>query len=351
MAGDASPTGQAGSASESGLGQGQDHWKPEELELRREEIRHNRTSARTGTLSTFLQALIAVAAVVAAGAAYFASRDASKAVDVASAGVKVAAEGVERQSSENRLSTAISATGGDQRAERAAGFRLLQHLASREIAGAGSEGEREDAHSLYGAALDVLEVYLRNGPEVPVDSAAEGRGYGYPTVPAENYYAAGVLRELMLMKEQVVALGQSTPRVDLSNVQLWGVNWPGIDFSWLGGHNFPGIDLREADLHDSVWGEINSEGKARGSSLAGAFLQCADLTGSELIGANLTGADLRGADLTGVDGLGLDQLRAARWDERTAVLDSYGPPTADLATAPPNTDGTCMGDYQALPPT
>src|SRR5262245_36426618 len=177
-----------------------------------------------------------MAALTATFLAYGAAKDASRAVDVA-------ADSIERQSSEDRLSTAITATGGDQAAERAAGFRLLQQLAAREIAAAESPREREDAHSLYGASLDVLEVYLRNGPEVPVDSETAGRGYGRPTVPIDNVYAAAVLFQLMELEEDVLDLvpGRPAPGVDLANVQLYGVSWKGIDFSWLGGHFFRGI--------------------------------------------------------------------------------------------------------------
>jgi uncharacterized protein YjbI with pentapeptide repeats len=341
----------------------QDRWKDGEKELREREIQHGRVTMWTGSLSTFAQILIAGAAVIATIFAAIAVREANRAVDVA-------AEGIERQSSEDRLATAIEATGGDQAARRAAGFRLLQQLASREIAAAGSDREKEDAHSLYGASLDVVEVYLRNGPDSPIDSATEGRGYGYPVPPIDNVYAAGVLRELMNLKEDVLDLvpGRTAPGVDLSNVQLRGVYWPQIDFSWLGGHFFQGIDLREANLRGSIWGEMKN-GEPRGSSLAGAFLQCADLTGATLIatnldgadlrgatlidanlaGANLTGADLRAADLTGAKGLTRAQLAGAIWDSTTGGVEAYGEPTGQAEPAPANTNGKCIGDYQALP--
>jgi hypothetical protein len=347
-------------------GQVPEPWKEGEEDLRREEVRHSGTTARTGFYSTVAQGVIACAALFATFLAYGAAKDASRAVDVA-------AEGIERQSSEDRLGTAVSATGGDQPAERSAGFRLLQHLATREIENAlsegGSERDRQDAHSLYGASLDVLEVYLRNGPDVPVDTETEGLGYGYPTVPIDNMYAAGVLRKMMGLKQDVLGLGGTAPDLDLAHVQLFGVHWPEIDFSWPGGRFFPGIDLREANLRDSRWGEITKDGP-RGSTLTDAFLQCADLTRARLMGANLEGADLRGAtlidaklmgaklaeadlrgaDLTGVEDLTAEQLEGAIWDEKTVGLGAYGPPPGPLATAPPNTDGTCIGDYQALPP-
>jgi uncharacterized protein YjbI with pentapeptide repeats len=325
---------------------------------------------KSGRRSTYAQFVLAGAAVYAAFLAAGAAEEAGRAVDIASEGVDIAAEGVERQSFEQRLSTAMTSGGGEQPAERAAGHRLLQHLVTRQITNAADDGERGDAHTLFGLSLDVLEVYLRNGPGVADDSAVAGRGYGYPTVAADNLYAAGVLRQLMELREDVLELvpNRTAPGVDLSNVQLYGVYWEGIDFSWLGGRFFPGIDLRTANLRESVWGEMR-KGRPNGADLHGAFLQCADLTGARLIGANLQGADLRGAtlidanlmganlegadlrgaDLTGAKGLTLGQLWAAKWDEATGGLELYGPPTAELATAEGVTDGTCTGDYQALP--
>jgi hypothetical protein len=44
-------------------------------------------------------------------------------------------------------------------------------------------------------------------------------------------------------------------------------------------------------------------------------------------------------------------VNGALRDVNTAGLDlaTYGPPRGPLSTAPPTTDGTCFGDYQALP--
>jgi hypothetical protein len=347
-----------------GGGQSQAPWKPEELELRRAEIRHDRTTARMDIYSSVIQTVIAVVAVLATGVAFIAARKAGEAVDVA-------AEGIERQSAEDRLATAVAAMGGEQPAERAAGFRLLQHLTAREIADARGPTERDDARSLYGTSVAVLAIYLRNGPEGHVESDTAGPGYGDPEIPFENFYAAAAVRELMAMEDDVRDLAPGRmPAIDLSGVQLHGVPWKGIDFSWLGGWFFRGIDLRAANLRDSRWGEMR-EGQPRGATLTAAFLQCADLTGADLIGVDLsgtdlrgttlidvdltgailTGADLRAADLSGAVGLTPEQVAGARRDINTAGLDAatYGPPQGPLSTAPPTTDGTCFGDYQALP--
>jgi hypothetical protein len=225
---------------------------------------------------------------------------------------------------------------------------------------------------LYTLGLDVLENYLRNPADAPAgsDGRPAGLGYGRPVVPDDNRYAANELRALVNQREDVEALElDGTPQapgpaVDLSRVQLFGQSWNEIDFSWLAGHNFVRIDLRWANLRESVWG---------GSSLSEAYLQCADLTRANLIGTNLAGADLRGAilnrakltganlagadlraaDLSNVEGLTREQLDSALWDTNTGGLDEdvvSGLTPDELSTAPPGTtDGTCVGDYQAFP--
>jgi uncharacterized protein YjbI with pentapeptide repeats len=80
--------------------------------------------------------------------------------------------------------------------------------------------------------------------------------------------------------------------INLANVQLYGQGWAGIDFAWLRGRYFPGIDLRGGDLTGSKWGA---------SFLDRAHLQCANLGDASLQGASLVGADLRGANLEGAD--------------------------------------------------
>jgi uncharacterized protein YjbI with pentapeptide repeats len=111
--------------------------------------------------------------------------------------------------------------------------------------------------------------------------------------------------------------------VDLSNVNLSGENWPKIDFSWLGGSYLYGIDLRDATLTGSKWGN---------ATLATASLQCANLAnskfnkldkdnklipatlrGAHLQHANLQNADLRSADLTDADLTGA-YIDGARFD-------------------------------------
>ena len=187
----------------------------------------------------------------------------------------------------------------------------------------GDSTDRADAYALYATALDVLANYLRGaGIETgtvtpaagsmpgtsavtspsPAPTSAFGLGFGSPssskdrTIPGlDAYYAADALQDLLNLQNDVEKLKPNAAAdlgVDLAYVELWGQRWQGVRFNWLGGHFFPGIDLRAADLRDSRWGT---------SSLAGAYLQCADLSGADLRGTNLTDADLRGANLTGAN--------------------------------------------------
>jgi Pentapeptide repeats (8 copies) len=336
----------------------QEQWKDGERELREREVNH-------GGFGLIVQAAITVVAFTGAIVALVAATAAKDAVEVT-------AEGIERQAMEDRLSTAIESIGGEQAAQRVGGFALLRRHVGAQVSAASSDEERLDAYRLYTVGLDVLENYLRNPADGPTGSDARpaGLGYGKPVIPDDNRYAANELRALVNQREEVEALEiEATPRtpgpsVDLSRVQLTGQSWKGIDFSWLAGHNFVHVDLRAANLQDSVWGR---------SSLSQAYLQCADFTGANLIGtnleradlrgatliganlmgANLTGADLRGADLSDVEGLKREQLDSALWDTNTGGLDEdivAGLTPDELSTARPGTtDGTCLGDYQAFP--
>jgi hypothetical protein len=276
-------------------GNGKPEWKPGEDTLRKSEV-------RWGKVSVVVHGLVALIAV---GAVYVGI----KATNTAKDAVDTAREGTERQTSEDRLSTAIGAIGGDQPGERVGGLAMLRRHVGSQLSAAnsddeGSDEERRqkglDALLLYTAALDVFENYLRNPPDDQAD-ADGGLGYGMPDVPADNAYAAKELREMMRLRSEVEALDIDSAlspaptldlAVDVAKVQLRGQSWAGIDFAWLNGHYFRGIDLRSANLADSRWGE---------SSLQKAFLQCADLDGAKFIGTKLRGADLRGANISDAD--------------------------------------------------
>jgi hypothetical protein len=249
-----------------------------------------------------------------------------RAAQLAGESVDTTREGIERQASEARLSTAIAAIGGDQPGERVGGLALLRRHVNSQLSAATSD---EDAALLYTAALDVLENYLRNPPDDPVSG---GLGYGVPDVPSDNVYAAEELQGMMRLRSKVEALEtDSFVGVDLAEVQLRGQPWEGIDFSWLDGHYFLGIDLRGADLRNSIWGT---------SSLQKAYLQCADLDGANFTDTDLRGADLRGANVSDADFTGAklgspetnDQIKLDR-----VYYDGLRPPKGLGARTPPIT--------------
>jgi hypothetical protein len=249
--------------------------------------------------------------------------------------VEVAAQGLEQQANANRLSTAIASIGGEQAAERVAGFTLLRYHIQDRVRTSDSLAERLDAYNLYTTSLDVLENYLRNPPPPSNEATAgeAGLGFGRPEIPYDNKYAASQLRNLMNLKPEIEELRKSikaesgaetsSPTIDLANVQLAEQSWTNIDFAWLGARFFPGIDLRGANLKGSIWGE---------SFLVGAHLQCADLKDANLKGARLEEADLRGANLEGVD-FSNANLKDVRLDGATGWEQAKGFPK-DLRPKP-----------------
>jgi hypothetical protein len=203
------------------------------------------------------------------------------------------------QADQNQLTIAVNAIGSDQSSERVAGLLLLEQNA---ITGLDSLPEGADeAFSRYGTALQILGSYIQGHSPVPTASSATnangfGPGYGIPAPESTSidlYYAARQLQELLAAQDKVRDLHvQNTLALDISNGELWGVDWPNIRFDWLPGVFLQKIDLRSADLAGSRWGKADLEY---------SYLQCADLRGADLQGADLTGADLRGADVDGAD--------------------------------------------------
>ena len=192
---------EAGTAGQDQGTAGQDQWKPEELELRRDEVKNARRSAR---VQSFLGLCAAAATVIAAiGALY-----AAKAVNTAS-------EGIQRQANADRLSAALSAIGGEQAAERVAGFGLLRRHVQYRLTTSDTPEDRLDAYDLYTNALDVLENYLRNPADeattqpTKVTAQPAGLGFGRPLIPYDNKYAARELQNLLRLKPQIQKLYNS----------------------------------------------------------------------------------------------------------------------------------------------
>jgi|SRR5262245_4377233 len=210
-----------------------------------------------------------------------------------------------RQSEDTQLSTAITALGSEDTAERVAGLLLLARNTSARFLLAPQSGEAPgDVFDDYTTALQIFSGYLSNHGESFLTAIHEtqptvkfGRGYGLPPppgLPLDLTYAANQVQYMVgdKMESDVGALKAGPPAIDLSDDELIGQRWPDINFGWVNAY-LAGIDLRGADLEESHW--------SRHSYLAYSYLQCANLRGADFRGANLTYADLRGANVQGAD--------------------------------------------------
>ena len=227
-----------------------------------------------------------------------------------------------RQAEDNQLSTAITALGSSDVAERTAGVLLLtQNVSSRFKLTAETGETSTSVYSNYVTALEIFSGYIRGHGEDFLSGTSAGPmaqqfgpGHGTPPVttlgdiPIDINYAADQLINLMQLKGDVVALKSGQPSIDLSNDELYQQYWEGINFTWIIAF-MPGIDLRGADLRSSQWGNT--------SDLQGAYLQCADLEGEDFRGTDLSRADLRGANVQGAD------FRGAKMTE-TQITQLYG---------------------------
>ncbi len=210
-----------------------------------------------------------------------------------------------RQSADAQLSTAITAIGSNDTAEQTAGLLLLARNTSDRFTLMDQTKEAPtEVYGDYTTALQILSGYLRSHGETLLTdggsqtAASFGRGYGlppWPGVPLEIIYAANQIEFLLAtnMESSVAALNVGVhPAIDLSNDELIGQPWSGINFSWISAY-MVGIDLRGASLESSQWG--------KNSDLSGSDLQCADLQNANFQGANLSNADLEGAYVQGAD--------------------------------------------------
>jgi hypothetical protein len=209
-----------------------------------------------------------------------------------------------RQSEDAQLSTAITAIGSGDTAERIAGLLLLtQNTSNRFTLMDQTKEASADVYGDYETALRILSGYLRSRSDTllydkPQTAALFGRGYGLappPGIPLDITYAADQVQFIVDADMQSKLGGLNVgaqPAIDLSNDELIGQPWTRINFGWL--HAFMvGIDLRGASLESSQW--------SNNSDLSGADLQCANLQKANFRGANLSGADLEGAYVQGAD--------------------------------------------------
>lgn len=232
------------------------------------------------------------------------------------------------QSEDTQLSTAITAIGGADPAEQIAGLLLLTQNTMSRITNMKKSGEsRADVYSDYTTALKIFSGYLSSHGQAylaGVSAVSFGPGYGPspPRFPLAINYAADQVKILLAgnMQSEVTALQPGMrPAIDLSNDELYGQFWHGINFAWVNA-DLPGIDLRGAELEYSQWGA--------NSDLDHSFLQCADLTGANFHDADLSFADLNGAYVQGADFRGADLTGAtiqvvygtATWSHRPAGI-------------------------------
>jgi len=265
-------------------------------------------------------------------------------------------QAAQQQSEDTQLSTAITALGSSEMAERVAGLQLLERNVSARFTLAAETGESPaNVFGDYTTALEIFSGYLNSHSGSLLTSkqngkktASFGRGYGTPPVALDIVYAADQIKFMLDMRRDVAALNAGRPAVDLSDDELYGQPWTGINFRWVKAY-LVGIDLRGAYLESSQWG--------RHSDLSHAYLQCADLRGANFRGADLTYADLRGANVQGADfrgakirGTALGQIYgiatwpgwarrmttrpASQWDQATCLQDTTLSDNPASASAP-----------------
>ena len=214
--------------------------------------------------------------------------------------ISVSNQAAARQSADSQLSDAladiktVAATGEGA----ITGLVVLEENTVDRVVNNDAGEPPAEVYAYYSSALQIFAGYLSSYdgakaacPESVVNAMCFGRGWGPPPpLPLTISTAANQLQLLLTKKLQddVTALkaGQST--INLSDDELAGQQWPGINFGWIQA-TLMNTDLRGTDLEYSQW--------SSNSDLSHSYLQCADLQNAVLQGANLNGADLRGANI------------------------------------------------------
>lgn len=249
------------------------------------------------------------------------------------------------QSKDSQLSTAITALGADNGAERVAGLQLLEHNTASRIQQQSSTGETNSGlYSDYTTSLEVLSGYLSSEGQSYLNSVGTGHtslvfshGHGAPPspgIPIDVQYAADQVRSLLGLSSQVIGLHLGTPYIDLNNDELYGQSWAFINFKWLASSSLLGIDLRGANLEFSQWG--------KGSDLGGAYLQCSDLQHAGFVRADLDHANLNGADVQGADFHRADLTGATIKYVYGEASWSHKPPSLQVRPAADWDQSTCL---------
>jgi Pentapeptide repeats (8 copies) len=335
-----------------------DAWKPDEQELRKKEVRNQKWTG-------IAQAVASLATVGAVIVAVFVALQGQQSL-------KTATQYNLQQAQDNQFSTALTSLGSGDVTERIAGLVLLELNAADRLTPASSVVfGKPSAYNYYTTALEIYSGYLRShgvGSQVmasasaspgasPSASASAGTqpfGPGYGTPPAGAFtidiqYAADEVVKMLELKNQVRAVSAKPPNFDLSNDELYEVNFTGMDLSWVNAY-MVGIDLRGAVLEQVTLNKLDDleyshlqcadlkSANLRGADLEDANLAGADLEGAHLQRANLTGADLQGAYVQGANFSGARHSQA----ELTTM---YG-----TATGLPPTVVTIAGSPKIQPP-
>lgn len=208
-----------------------------------------------------------------------------------------------RLSQQSALNGAINAIGGPSPAQRAAGVSVARSLAIQELVAAENPDifarltrqkgyDAQQALATYQSAviLSIATLTLpASGTSAPPSTATV-----VCATPAsrEAVDEADDLKRLLDQLFTFRRLGGQTPSIDLSNVNLCGQPWSGINIGELNTKYFVRTDLESSNLRNSNW---------RGANLAGSHLECGRLQGAQLQHVNFNYANLRDADLSGAD--------------------------------------------------
>jgi uncharacterized protein YjbI with pentapeptide repeats len=266
-----------------------------------------------------------------------------------------------QQAEDSQLSTALGSLGSSDAAERIAGLVLLeQNAADRLLPASITVFGQQNAYEHYSNVLDIFSGYLQSHGSDFLASAEQvnpafGIGYGTESeaIRLDVQYALDELQRILMLRQQVSALGQGSPSLDLSHDELYGASLVGADFGWVRADLYH-IDLRGADMAD-----VQLSGH---DTLKLAYLQCSNLSDADLRGVNLEHADLRGAnlsgatlhdtDLTGANLTGADVSGAKFYGVKltgATLTGMYGtasglPSTIATSTATPPSTGSCLAD-------
>ena len=322
--------------------------EPEELRLRKKEVRTQRWNVIT-------QAVLSLATIGIVLVALVTAQQGQKSLNATT-------QNNLQQAQDNQFSTALTSLGSSDVTERIAGLVLLELNASDRLTPTSTaDFGKPSAYNYYQNALDIFSGFLHtHGVGSTATPGAGGStqhfslGYGGPppgTSSIDIQYAADEIAKMLDLENQVRAVSSKTPAFDMSDAELYEVNLQGMNLSWVHA-DMVGIDLRGAIMEGVHLGRLDHAENShlqcadlktadlRGANLAGAnlgganlrhaHLQGANLAGANLSGANLYHADLQGANLTGAnlqDAYVRDANFSGAQDSQATLTTMYGPAT------------------------